>query len=250
MHERFEQACRTGDNGGCAMRTKCSTRWVEAGLGARAGALRAELHGRPSPKAARSGIHVRQRRRRAAGKTRRPRLIGRLARWSAASCAYLGIMLSQGEGGPQDTAGARALYEQACTGGFARGCAYLGIMLSKGEGGPKDERRTGEPWLNQACEGGYAEGCRVGGRHVQNPSGHGGRADLPKGLPSGCQGLPTASCSNRRRWGARLGKRAGAYEQDSTAETLRLPYAWAHVRRGRRRAAGEGANARTLFEEA
>jgi TPR repeat protein len=70
----------------------------------------------------------------------------------AKGCFSLGTMFHQGKGGPRNKARARVLYDQACKGGDAAGCTNLGAMFSQGEGGPQDKARA-RIFYDQACRG-------------------------------------------------------------------------------------------------
>ena len=67
-------------------------------------------------------------------------------------------MFDTGDGGAQDKARARALYDQACKGGYARGCTNLGFMFETGAGGAQDKVQA-RALYDQACKGGDAKAC-------------------------------------------------------------------------------------------
>ncbi len=69
-------------------------------------------------------------------------------------------MFDTGEGGAQDKARARALYDQACKSGYATGCYNLGLMFSMGIGGAQDKGRA-RALYDQACKGGYTKVCHM-----------------------------------------------------------------------------------------
>lgn len=54
----------------------------------------------------------------------------------------------------------RERLEQACRSGRAAACFDLGVMVEKGEGGPQDEAYA-RALYNQACKHGYSKGCEV-----------------------------------------------------------------------------------------
>ena len=49
-------------------------------------------------------------------------------------------------------------WEQACTGGEAKGCFNLGRLYEQGQGVPQDERRAAT-LLEQACRAGVSKAC-------------------------------------------------------------------------------------------
>ncbi len=71
-------------------------------------------------------------------------------------------MVSEGDEAytAKDYARARALYDQACKGGNAKGCSNLGNLFKTGEAGAQDKARA-RALYDQACKGGNAEGCRI-----------------------------------------------------------------------------------------
>lgn len=70
---------------------------------------------------------------------------------SAAAAYYLGLMLKNGMGGPQDSAGAMRYLEQAAQGGLAPAMFILANMLLE-----RDEGQA-RHWLDAACELDYPE---------------------------------------------------------------------------------------------
>ena len=71
----------------------------------------------------------------------------------AVGCTNLGVMFSNGDGGPVNKEGARELYRQGCGGGDALGCTYYGWMLTNGKGGAEDKAGARE-FYRQGCDGG------------------------------------------------------------------------------------------------
>jgi uncharacterized protein len=55
---------------------------------------------------------------------------------------------------------ARVLYGKACDGGVAGSCANLGLMLKQGEGGAKDLAKAKEKFA-KACQLGLKEACGI-----------------------------------------------------------------------------------------
>jgi uncharacterized protein len=51
----------------------------------------------------------------------------------------LGLMLAEGKGGPQDDAGARALFEKAAAQNHSGALMQMGVFTQEGRGGPKDK---------------------------------------------------------------------------------------------------------------
>jgi uncharacterized protein len=51
----------------------------------------------------------------------------------------LGLMLAEGKGGPQDDAGARALFEKAAAQNHPGALMQMGVFTQEGRGGPKDK---------------------------------------------------------------------------------------------------------------
>jgi hypothetical protein len=70
------------------------------------------------------------------------------------ACAYLGVLYSQGQGGPLDEGKARELFQKACEQGNLHGCTNLGIMY-------QDDHNNAEArkYFKQACDGKVAEAC-------------------------------------------------------------------------------------------
>jgi TPR repeat protein len=81
---------------------------------------------------------------------------------NAAACNDLGVLYADGEGVPQNSARAAALYQQGCDGGEARGCSNLGVLYENGAGVPQNSARavslyqqgaatSTEPIVRNAC---------------------------------------------------------------------------------------------------
>jgi TPR repeat protein len=65
-------------------------------------------------------------------------LLAKSAETNAEAQYQLGLMLAEGTGGPQDDAGARALFEKAAAQNHAGALEQMGVFAEAGRGGPKD----------------------------------------------------------------------------------------------------------------
>jgi len=65
-------------------------------------------------------------------------LLAKAAETNAEAQYQLGMMLAQGNGGPQDDVGARALFEKAAAQNHAGALDMMGQFAQEGRGGPKD----------------------------------------------------------------------------------------------------------------
>ena len=65
-------------------------------------------------------------------------LLGRAAETNAEAQYQLGIMLSEGNGGAKDDAGARAMFEKAAAQNHPAALERMGAFAAEGRGGPKD----------------------------------------------------------------------------------------------------------------
>jgi len=65
-------------------------------------------------------------------------LLAKAAETNAEAQYQLGMMLAEGNGGPQDDVGARALFEKAAAQNHAGALAMMGVFTQEGRGGPKD----------------------------------------------------------------------------------------------------------------
>jgi TPR repeat protein len=65
-------------------------------------------------------------------------LLAKSAETNAEAQYQLGLMLAEGTGGPQDDAGARALFEKAAAQNHAGALEQMGVFAETGRGGPKD----------------------------------------------------------------------------------------------------------------
>jgi TPR repeat protein len=65
-------------------------------------------------------------------------LLAKSAETNAEAQYQLGLMLAEGTGGPQDDAGARALFEKAAAQNHAGTLEQMGVFAEAGRGGPKD----------------------------------------------------------------------------------------------------------------
>lgn len=66
-------------------------------------------------------------------------LLGKAAETNAEAQYQLGLMLADGTGGPQDDAGARALFEKAAAQNHPGALERMGAFAQEGRGGPKDK---------------------------------------------------------------------------------------------------------------
>ncbi|MEI8277849.1 MAG: sel1 repeat family protein, partial [Hyphomicrobiales bacterium] len=69
-----------------------------------------------------------------------------LAAWKAGNVAeaqfQLGLMLADGEGGPKDEFGARALFEKAAAQSHVEAMVWAGSFAQRGLGGPEDTAKA------------------------------------------------------------------------------------------------------------
>ena len=65
-------------------------------------------------------------------------LLAKAAESNAEAQYQLGLMLAEGTGGPQDDAGARALFEKAAAQNHPGALEQMGVFAEAGRGGPKD----------------------------------------------------------------------------------------------------------------
>jgi TPR repeat protein len=105
-------------------------------------------------------------------------------RWGMA-CSALGDMYQSGRGVTQDSARARALYQQGCDAGYMMGCYNLGYMYETGEGVTKDTARAAN-LIQQACDGGLERACE---HHV--------RGNI---FDEACDGGSEEACELIRSW--------------------------------------------------
>jgi uncharacterized protein len=66
-------------------------------------------------------------------------LLAKAAETNAEAQYQLGLMLAEGNGGPKDEAGARALFEKAAAQNHAGALVQMGEFAETGRGGPKDK---------------------------------------------------------------------------------------------------------------
>jgi TPR repeat protein len=66
-------------------------------------------------------------------------VLGKTAATNAEAQYQLGLMLADGTGGPQDDAGARALFEKAAAQNHPGALERMGAFAQEGRGGPKDK---------------------------------------------------------------------------------------------------------------
>jgi TPR repeat protein len=66
-------------------------------------------------------------------------LLQKAAETNSEAQYQLGLMLAEGKGGPQDDAGARALFEKAAAQNHAGALMQMGVFTQEGRGGPKDK---------------------------------------------------------------------------------------------------------------
>jgi TPR repeat protein len=66
-------------------------------------------------------------------------LLGKAAETNAEAQYQLGLMLADGTGGPQDDAGARALFEKAAAQNHPGALERMGAFAAEGRGGPRDK---------------------------------------------------------------------------------------------------------------
>jgi len=123
------------------------------------------------------------------------------------ACLELGSMYHVGNGVTQSFSHARALYEQACNLGVAKGCSSVGYMYENGHAGTDLAKATG--FYERACVNGDAAGC--GSLAVMYEDGKGVVEDMQKAVDyydRACSGGQSSSC-------AHLGL---MYEQDGNME--------------------------------
>ena len=82
------------------------------------------------------------------------------ARRDGHSCQRIANLLSKGQGGPEDAAGALRYARLACEAGNGRGCGQVGMMLRSGHGTPADPVAA-VPFLDRACDLGWGYSCFV-----------------------------------------------------------------------------------------
>jgi TPR repeat protein len=78
-------------------------------------------------------------------------LLGKAAQTNAEAQYQLGLMLADGTGGPQDDAGARALFEKAAAQNHPGALERMGAFAAEGRGGPKD-RDAAKSYYKRAAE--------------------------------------------------------------------------------------------------
>jgi uncharacterized protein len=66
-------------------------------------------------------------------------LLGKAAETNAEAQYQLGLMLAEGNGGPKDDAGARALFEKAAAQNHPGALERMGAFAAEGRGGPQDK---------------------------------------------------------------------------------------------------------------
>jgi TPR repeat protein len=80
-------------------------------------------------------------------------LLQKAAETNAEAQYQLGLMLAEGKGGPQDDAGARALFEKAAAQNHPGALMQMGVFAQEGRGGPKDK---------EAAKGYYERAAALG----------------------------------------------------------------------------------------
>lgn len=78
-------------------------------------------------------------------------LLGKAAETNAEAQYQLGLMLADGTGGPQDDAGARALFEKAAAQNHPGALERMGAFAAEGRGGPKD-RDAAKAYYKRAAD--------------------------------------------------------------------------------------------------
>jgi TPR repeat protein len=63
------------------------------------------------------------------------------------------MMMAEGEGGPKDEAGVRALFEKAAAQGHAEALVWAGSFAQRGVGGPEDTARAKDYFSKAAALG-------------------------------------------------------------------------------------------------
>jgi TPR repeat protein len=113
---------------------------------------------------------------------------------SLEGCVVVGEVALVGE--KPDTAAARALFEQACSGGNQDGCGNLGTLYLRGIGVPQDAPK-GVALLRPACNDGFFDACGNLGLAYALGLGvtadHGRARDL---LDKACKGGKRDHCRN------------------------------------------------------
>ena len=89
---------------------------------------------------------------------------------NAEGCSSLGVMFNNGIGGAQDKEQARTLFDQACIDGSAKGCSNLGVVFNNGDGVAQDNVRA-LALHKQACTGGFVKGCDMADAMFDNGTG-------------------------------------------------------------------------------
>jgi TPR repeat protein len=95
----------------------------------------------------------------AADPARSRQLLSKAAETNAEAQYQLGLMLADGTGGPQDDAGARALFEKAAAQNHPGALERMGAFAAEGRGGPKD-RDAAKGYYKRAADLG-SEQARV-----------------------------------------------------------------------------------------
>jgi TPR repeat protein len=83
-------------------------------------------------------------------------LLSKAAETNAEAQYQLGLMLADGTGGPQDDAGARALFEKAAAQNHPGALERMGAFAAEGRGGPKD-RDAAKSYYKRAADLGNAQ---------------------------------------------------------------------------------------------
>ena len=78
-------------------------------------------------------------------------LLGKAAETNAEAQYQLGLMLADGTGGPQDDAGARALFEKAAAQNHPGALERMGAFAAEGRGGPRD-RDAAKSYYKRAAD--------------------------------------------------------------------------------------------------
>jgi uncharacterized protein len=78
-------------------------------------------------------------------------LLAKAAETNAEAQYQLGLMLADGTGGPQDDAGARALFEKAAAQNHPGALEQMGAFAAEGRGGPKD-RDAAKAYYKRAAD--------------------------------------------------------------------------------------------------
>jgi uncharacterized protein len=87
----------------------------------------------------------------AANPARSRELLSKAAETNAEAQYQLGLMLADGTGGPQDDAGARALFEKAAAQNHPGALERMGAFAAEGRGGPKD-RDAAKSYYKRAAD--------------------------------------------------------------------------------------------------